>query len=323
MNKNSIKWEEPKCNLCLSNDLKSVFENLTYWEYPGKFRIVKCKSCGLHFTSPRPVLSEMEKYYESELYFGRDVKIEDSIDDQDNREMHYGPMYETILRKRRRGKIFDIGAGTGMLLSKFKENGWDVSGVELTHNAVNYAKKKYGIKLLQGDFLEKKINDKYDVVVLNGALEHLHKPYETLSKARVNLKKNGFILISIPNSDSIGRKLFGRNWFAWQPPRHLYHFSPETIKKMMVKAGYRNISISHSFDIQNKYILFQSARYMMSPKFKKNPAGGLVDQKSAFTKSFSPKKEFGKIFFKTAFYIIAKIEPIIQKGEVMIIYGEK
>lgn len=306
-------WEVPNCNLCNSSDFEVLYEDLTYWEYPGKFRIVKCAKCSLVFTSPRPILSEMEKYYESEMYFGRDVEVTDQINDSDNREMHYGPMYEIILSKKKKGKIFDIGAGTGMLLSKFKEQGWDASGVELTRGAVRYAEKKYGIKLHQGDFLEKKIHDKFDVVVLNGALEHLHKPLETLKKARINLKTNGFILISIPNSNSLGRKIFGRNWFAWQPPRHLYHFSPETVTQMLEKAGFKNIKVSHTFDIQNFYILFQSARYMISPKFKKRSAGGLVNKKDAFRQKFSIKKEVGKAFFKTFSFIVAKIEPIVKE----------
>lgn len=316
-------WEQPNCNLCGKRDINVVYDNLTYWEYSGKFRIVKCKNCKLVFTSPRPVLSEMEKYYESEMYFGRDVNTNDDLEDSEFREEHYGPMYNLILDKKKSGKILDIGAGTGLLLSKFKDKGWEVDGVELTRSAVRYAKRKYKIKLRQGDFLQKKINDKYDVIILNGALEHLHKPFETLEKANKNLKKGGFILISIPNSDSVGRDIFERNWFAWQPPRHLYHFSPDTVTKMLIKAGYKNIKISHDFDIQNNYILFQSARYMMSPKFKKKEEGGLINEKEAFKSKFSLKKEVGKVFFKTMAYIISKIEPFIRKGEVMIIYAEK
>lgn len=324
MKKVKNNWEEPICNLCEGRSFEVIYKDLTYWEYPGKFTVVKCKNCRLIFTNPRPILSEMEKYYESEMYFGRDVRGNDEIEDSENREMHYGPMYDLVLSKKKKGKIFDIGAGTGMLLSKFKDKGWDVSGVELTHTAASYAKRKYGIKLMTGDFLEKKFDSKlFDVIILNGSLEHLHRPFETLEKAHSLLQKKGFVLISIPNNDSLGRKIFGRNWFAWQTPRHLYHFSPITVNKMLKKAGYKNIKISHSFAIQNYYILFQSARYMMSPKFKKKKVGGLVNQKEAFIPIISIKKEIGKIIFKVAASLVSKIEPIIRKGEVIIVYAEK
>jgi len=134
------------------------------------------------------------------------------------------------------GVDFGEGACYSYDTETLTENGWKVGGVELTRNAVSYAKKKYGIKLFQGDFLEKKIKDVYDVVVLNGALEHLRRPFETLARTRSILKNGGFILISIPNSDSLGRNIFGKNWFAWQPPRHLYHFSPKTVRQMLKKA---------------------------------------------------------------------------------------
>lgn len=321
MTKNNT-LETPVCNLCGRKDSRIVQKEITYWEYEGKFTIVQCLNCDLVFTSPRPKLSEMEKYYESEMYFGRDVKKNDDIEDGEYREDHYGPMYKIAFRKKK-GKVLDIGAGTGLLLSKFKDEGWEVDGVELTGNAVKYAKRKYGIKLKQGDFLKKRIKEKYDVIILNGALEHLHKPLETLTQARNNLKKRGCILISIPNYDSIGRRLFGKNWFAWQPPRHLYHFSPKTVKMMLEKAGYQRITIEHNFRIQNQYIFFQSARYMMSPKFKKKPTGGLSHKSEAFYPKFSLKKEFGKAFFNTVSFVTAWIEPLIKKGEVMIVYAEK
>ena len=322
--KNKIsKWEEPLCNICGSPSKKTIYTDLTYWEYPGKFQIVKCSRCGLTFTSPRPNISEMEKYYESKMYFGRDVASDYEIEDSANRELHYGPMYDLILTKKKYGSILDIGAGTGMLLSKFKDEGWEVDGVELTGSAVRYCKKKYGINLRKGDFLDKKINNKYDVVVLNGALEHLHKPLETLTKARSLLKNRGIIVVSIPNSASIGRKLFGRNWFAWQPPRHLYHFTPITVKTLFNKAGFKKINILFSYDVQNKYILFQSARYMLSPKFKKKKTGGLVNSEGAFKKTFSIKKEIGKVIFYVSSNILSLIEPLIKKSEVIIVYAEK
>lgn len=315
--------ENPKCNLCGGDSNRILFKGLTYWEYEGKFNIVQCLSCKLVFTSPRPKLSEMEKYYESKMYFGRDVEKEDDFEDEEFREEHYGPVYRIILEKKKKGSIFDIGAGTGMLLSKFRDYKWKTYGVELTHGAVSYALKKYKIRLLQGDFLQKKIDKQFDVIVLNGALEHLHMPFETLQKARTNLDKKGFIVISIPNFDSIGRRVFGRNWFAWQPPRHLYHFSPKTITSMLQKAGYKKIKIYHNFDIQNRYIIFQSARYMMSPKFKKKKSGGLAKESNAFKPETSFKKEIGKAFFHAFSVLLSKIEPIFRKGEVIIVYAEK
>lgn len=318
-------WENPRCNLCGSNEQDTVYDNLTYWEYPGKFCIVRCESCSLVFTSPRPSLDKIGKYYESDLYFGRDISSSNiDINDDGNREISYGPVYSEVLRYKKKGRILDIGAGTGMLLSKFKDIGWQVEGVELTEGAVNYAKQKYSIVLKKGDFLDQKFSQSmYDVIVLNGALEHLHRPLETLKKSCSILKDKGMIIISIPNEGSIGRRIYGRNWFPWQPPRHLYHFSPKTVTQMLEKAGFKNIVIKHSYHVQNYYILYQSMRYALSPKFRKTEAGGLENKEAAFKRSFSPVKELGKLFTSVFAFCISKIEPIIQKGEVMIVYATK
>src|SRR5579871_3014732 len=234
-------WETPICNLCHGKEIEVVYKEMTYWEYEGVFTIVKCRNCDLVFLSPRPPLSEIGKYYAQEEYFGRNIStLGKKYDDKKERERMFGVIYKIIFSRKKRGSILDIGAGTGLFLSKFKDEGWKTDGIELLSDAVSYAKKTYGITLRQGDFFDYSYkNNTYAVVTLNGALEHLYTPQETLKKIHALLSKDGMIVISVPNSDSMGREIFGRNWFPWQPPRHLYHFSPKTIKKMLENAGFK------------------------------------------------------------------------------------
>lgn len=317
-----IKWEEPTCNLCGSSKNKVLYDSMTYWEYDGVFRTVLCTRCKLVFVNPRPVLKDIHNFYENKNYFGRDIKIGEEKNDIDEREEAYGNIYKIILNQRSKGSILDIGAGTGLFLSKFKDLKWNVTGIELTTPAVKYAKKQYGIKLLQGDFLKYNFKkESYDVITLNGALEHLHDPLQTLEKIYPLLKKDGILIFSVPNVESIGNKIFGRDWFPWQPPRHLYHFSPNTITKMVNKAGFKYVRIYHNYWVHNKYIIFQSIRYKLSPKFEKKETGGLKKQKVVNKKTF--KKEIGKFIAEILSYSIAFIEPYIKKGEIQIVYVKK
>ena len=174
-------WERPDCNLCGSKEYNVVHDKLSYWEYEGVFRIVKCAKCGLVFLHPRPPVSEIAKYYEQDNYFGRDITDKKQFDDDLIRDEAYDPSYKVVFKKKKKGKILDIGAGTGLYLSKFKEKGWEVDGIEITKEAVKYAKKNYDVRLRQGDFFDFSLkNNYYDVVALNGALEHMHYPFETL-----------------------------------------------------------------------------------------------------------------------------------------------
>lgn len=321
MEKNN--WEIPICCLCHSDKQKILWSDITYWEYKGFFSIVKCLNCELVFLSPRPKITEISTYYEQENYFGRNIRdYTIKYDDKKEREFAYGKIYSIIFSNKKSGNILDIGAGTGLFLSKLKDEKWDVKGVELMRDAVKYCMDKYGIKLFQGDFFAAKFRENsFDVITLNGALEHLHKPQEALQKAHSLLKKGGMIIFSVPNVTSLGNFIFGKNWFPWQPPRHLYHFSPITAAKMLVNAKFNDIHVNHDYWLQNQYILFQSLRYSKSPKFQKSKLGGLLhkDQKN----KFSIKKELGKIIGTIFSYTIAYIEPFIKKGEVIIVYAKK
>lgn len=318
-------WEEPVCNFCKTQNYSVVYDNLTYWEYEGKFRIVKCSNCGLIYTSPRPVFAKIGKYYKQSNYFGRDIiKIEENCNDIYHRGVIFGPVYECIRHYEKRGRILEIGAGTGLMLSKYKELGWETDGVELQEKAVKYAKEKYGIILKQGDFLHHRFKTNfYDVVVMNGALEHLYNPLETLQKVYSLLKNNGFLVISVPNVSSLGRKIFGKNWFPWQPPRHLYHFSPRTLNLMLKKSRFKQTKIEYNYHLQNKYILFQSLRYSKSPKFKKKTAGGLINPDQLSKSSKSIKVKLGKLGGKIFAYFFAALEPYLKNGEIIIASAKK
>lgn len=316
-------WEEPACNLCNSPDREYLWRDMTYWEYSGVFQIARCKQCGLIYLCPRPKIDEIGKYYLQKNYFGRNIEnTEGKYDDLKKREKTYGEIYQIILKTKKIGNILDIGAGTGIFLSKFSDLGWKTDGTELNDKAIKYAKNKYNVLLKKGDFLNIRFKEKsFDVITLNGALEHLYDPQGALRKIYKLLKTDGMILFTIPNVESVGNKIFGKNWFPWQPPRHLYHFSPKTAMSMLKKANFKNINIKHNYWLQNYYILFQSLRYSMSPKFRTKKSGGL--QNNNFNRKFSLKIEIGKFLGICFALVIGIIEPWVRRGEVMIVYANK
>jgi 2-polyprenyl-3-methyl-5-hydroxy-6-metoxy-1,4-benzoquinol methylase len=316
-------WEKPLCNLCRSADYKILYNDLTYWEYPGVFQVVKCNKCSLVFLNPRPKLNEIKKYYDQISYFAIDKEnFETSVNELNERDKAYGKEYSILLANKKKGRILDIGAGTGAFLSKFKELGWLTEGVELNPDAVMFAKKNYKISLREGDFSSFRFrNNYYDIITLNGALEHLYDPQETLKKVHKLLRKNGVILFSVPNVNSFGRIIFGKQWFPWLPPQHLYHFSPETAKAMLDNALFKKVTILHDSQVQNYYILFQSLRYAKSPKFKTKKTGGLAT--TQYKNTFSLKKELGKIAGTLFAFTISMVEPFLRRGEVIIVYAQK
>lgn len=328
MSNGKNKWENPICNNCKSKKYSILWKNVRNWEFPEKFRIVKCFSCGLVFLSPRPRRLFISNYYAKESYWGTDLGDTNShlpIDWKKQREEGYRNIYKKIFQEKSHGSILDIGAGTGVFLSKFKEKDWQVSGIEYSKDAATYSKRVFGLDIKSGDFLDYSIKrNTYDVIVLNNSLEHLYSPKETLEKAHFVLKNDGLLVITVPNFNSIGAYLFGKHWFPLQPPIHLFHFTYQSLSSMLRGVGFRVISSDHSFWIHNYYSLFQSFRFLFSPKYKKGSDKRRdVDSSNKNLREKTITKEVGKIVFSILSYCIAVFEPFIKKGEVMIIYARK
>ena len=69
-------------------------------------------------------------------------------------------------------------------------------------------------------------------------LEHVEKPWEYLEAAKKNLRKNGRIVIGIPNIDSLEFKYTKEYWFHLQPQFHLWHFTPKSVRKLLEQTGF-------------------------------------------------------------------------------------
>jgi SAM-dependent methyltransferase len=114
-------------------------------------------------------------------------------------------------------------------------------------------------------------NDFFDVIILNNVLEHLFDPKTTLNEINRILKNNGTLVIGIPNANSFEAKIFKKYWSAWDLPRHLYHFTPNTIKSLLNKTGFQVLEIK--FD-NNPTVTLSSLRLIFEER-KINPLLGL------------------------------------------------
>ncbi len=303
------------CDNCGSFKLEVFLTNVISWEHAGSFNFIRCIHCGLICLYPRPAQSAIGKYYPKESYWGDD----DSKAARDNR---YNFIYQQIMNKKEKGTILDIGAGTGLFLTKFNDLGWEVSGIELSKTAVSFAQENFGIKLRNGDFLDFSFpKEHFDVVTLNNVLEHLYKPSDTLKKIFQVLKNDGLLVITIPNIESLGSKIFGKNWHALQPPRHLYHFSVKTITDMLGRSRFSVEQIKHNYWAHNYYSLFESFRFLLSPRFTKKEQGGLKNNN--YNRRFSIILEIGKLVGLLFASALAFVGANSKRGEVITIYARK
>ena len=232
--------EKVPCNLCGSREAK--LERLArdhLYPLDSAFRVVKCSHCNLVYLNPRPDMQKMRFHYPQEYQ----AKIRHVI--QKGRQNRLICSGLKMIRRRRMppvpgGSVLDIGCGRGLYLIALRKMGWKVSGIEIDADSAKCAREQYGLSVRTGpaeEALGEFADKQFDVVTMWHVLEHLFDPSGVLSEVHRILKPGGILMLEVPNFDSFASSLFGKHWFTLEVPRHLYHFTPQTLSAMLAKNG--------------------------------------------------------------------------------------
>jgi 2-polyprenyl-3-methyl-5-hydroxy-6-metoxy-1,4-benzoquinol methylase len=186
-------------------------------------------------THPQPSLENLGKYYESEDY----------ISHTDNKRSLFEKLYHFIkniaLKNKlnlinslqpNKGRILDIGAGTGDFLSVAKNDGWQTIGVEPSDRAKAIAKSKGVSFVEETSELE---NHSFDLISMWHVLEHVPDLDKQIKELKRLLKPTGTLIIAVPNFNSFDAKHYGKFWAAFDVPIHFWHFSKTAIKLLFEK----------------------------------------------------------------------------------------
>ena len=201
------------------------------------FELYRDESLDLLITYPQPKEEELGKYYESDDY----ISHTDGKRSMFEKAYHFvkGIALKNKLQlindlQKEKGKLLDIGAGTGEFLMVAKENGWQTIGIEPSDKARNIALKK-GVFL--ADSLADLEDHSFDVISMWHVLEHVPNLENQIKELKRLLKPTGTILIAVPNFNSYDAKYYKEFWAAYDVPRHLWHFSKTAIKELFEKEG--------------------------------------------------------------------------------------
>jgi 2-polyprenyl-3-methyl-5-hydroxy-6-metoxy-1,4-benzoquinol methylase len=135
------------------------------------------------------------------------------------------------------GKALDVGCGNGAHLLLLKRLGWEVSGFDLSDHTAPEVRAA-GIKVLTGRLEDlSSLQGRFELITMWHVLEHVDDPLAILRWLRQMLAPHGILMLEFPNSDSLAARLFGRNWIAYDLPRHLSHYTPMTARRMLRAAG--------------------------------------------------------------------------------------
>jgi SAM-dependent methyltransferase len=143
------------------------------------------------------------------------------------------------------GRLIDIGSGTGMFLKTAREHGFDVQGLELSKDAAAFGNATWKLDIKQGNLHESVFPpNRYDVVTLWHVFEHLHEPLVALRQLHNMVRPGGLLVIAVPNFASVQARLFRAHWFHLDAPRHLFHYTPESIKSIVEIVGFKMVEIN-------------------------------------------------------------------------------
>ncbi|SFV27713.1 class I SAM-dependent methyltransferase [Thermoflavifilum thermophilum] len=239
------------------------------------FELWSCADCKALFTQDIPDPSTIAAYYHSENY----------ISHTDTRKgllfkAYHAARWLALRRKyllirkafhtyvptwemhalQTQPSVLDIGCGTGSFLHMMQRHGWQVTGIEPSETARNIAKKKYQLDVQDPIQLNTFPDQHFTLITLWHVLEHIHALHENLSTIYRLLHPYGLVFIAVPNYTSFDERFFGNYWAAYDVPRHLYHFAPQTMQLLLVSHRFELVKIL-PMRMDAFYIAWLSSQY--------------------------------------------------------------
>lgn len=218
---------------------------------PGEFTVVRCVGCGLMRTEPRPTASAMAAFYPAGYAPHRPLR------ERERRRAaeRPGPLkriarrvfaFETAeLPALPPGRMLEIGCGAGRFLLRMASRGWDVEGIE-TSAAGCRAARALGFRVIEGGVEDVADPDRaFDLVVGWMVLEHLRDPLAALRRIRGWTRAGGWLVLSVPNCASWDARFFRGAWYGAELPRHLFHFTEESLGLVLGRAGWHVERVFH------------------------------------------------------------------------------
>lgn len=252
-----------QCPVCQNTSFSNYLNVEDYTVSKKEFTIQQCNACYFLFTNPRPPMEEIGAYYQSQDYISHHDEAKDLMS-----RIYTAVRNYTIGQKIKlitglhvgKGSLLDIGCGTGNFLQAVKETGWITAGAEPDGGAREIAAKRIGENVFESIYANELTAQKYDVITMWHVLEHVHLLNETIDWLAEHLNPNGKIIIAVPNPQSPDASRYSHFWAAYDVPRHLYHFTKDSMALLMKKHSLKVDKI-HPMWFDSFYVSMLSTKY--------------------------------------------------------------
>ena len=202
-----------------------------------QYRLVRCQHCSLVWLSNSPQPSEMHLHYTNAYH-----KLISATGR--NSPHRWRERIAALATYKQAGTLLDLGCSSGAFLESLKSEAWRLYGIEMSAEEAETAQARSGAQVFVGDIPEAPFKpESFDVITCFDVLEHVYHPRQVLAKVAEWLKTGGVFYVLVPNIDSAEARVFGSYWHGLELPRHLSHFSPDSLKFLAGSVGLREVSL--------------------------------------------------------------------------------
>jgi SAM-dependent methyltransferase len=151
---------------------------------------------------------------------------------------------QTLVQYKQSGALLDLGCSSGSFLEFLKGEPWKLYGIEMDADCAKRAGEKSGAEVFVGDIVDATFPpESLDVITCFDVLEHLYEPRQVIARVMEWLKPGGIFFVSVPNIDSAAARVSGTYWHGLELPRHLFHYSPASLRYLAKSVGLQEISL--------------------------------------------------------------------------------
>ena len=252
------------CPLCSSAAINLKIVCNDHFKSNESFPVWACSVCGFCFTQDHPDETAIGKYYESEDYISHSDTSKGLVN------KIYRMVRKRMLRKKRsivinetglkQGTILDIGSGTGHFAAAMKDAGWMARGIEINKKARDASAENFGLDIISPSDISTLESNSFDSITLWHVLEHFNDLHGYIQEISRLLKPGGTCIIALPNISSYDADHFRQYWAAYDVPRHLWHFNPDTFGFLFEGKGFSMVNV-RPLPLDVFYISILSERY--------------------------------------------------------------
>jgi 2-polyprenyl-3-methyl-5-hydroxy-6-metoxy-1,4-benzoquinol methylase len=227
------------------------------------FKLYHNQASDMLVTSPLPSSKNLSSYYNSNQYISHLTKKRNLFD------WVYFIVRNVTLRSKiklisklnvNHKTLLDFGAGAGFFVRATANAGWLSTGIEVSETARNAANAVLENSIFDTDYINKLTPNTFSVITLWHVLEHLSSPELYIDRLSQLLTKDGRLVVAVPNYKSYDAQYFHEFWAAYDVPRHLWHFSKDSISRIFTKFDFE-IEAIHPMRFDSYYVSLLSTKH--------------------------------------------------------------